>query len=288
MAKYKYIQEAISTDDGTAGSLLISKKIHDQLIEEIDKRLIPRELASMYVGPSQIKGSSFIWNGEEFNAMGVKEVNELGEIPKLEPGYETNSITPVKYGLRIEISQEMIEDGKWGRGLFDRAVRQAAKRFAENETELILEQLDNASNTVSGGANVTIANLVRAKQYLEDEDYEPTDCICGIEFANDLIQIDTFTEVDKSGSREVLNKGFLGDVFGIRFYRFSTNAAPSSTYSKYGYIIDRDWAYLIAEKRTLQQKAYTLETHDLEGVALTQRIAVKYRKADAIAKITTT
>ena len=284
---YKYIQEGLSTADATEGQLLIARTIHGQLIPEVDKQLIPRELAAMYIGPAQIEGSSYDVDLETPNTMSVNLVGEGAEIPHQGPLFETFNVKPLKYGLRIEITSEMLEDNKWKGGLLTRAVTLAAKRFAENETSLILEQLDNANSTVTGGAAITLANLVRAKQHLEDEDYEATDCLCGVEVANDLIQIDTFTEADKFGSRETLTRGFLGTVFGIRFYRFSTNAAPSTTYSKYAYVFDRKHAYMIVEKRPITQKAYTIETHDLQGVALTQRIAVRYLRAKAIAKITT-
>ena len=43
--KMKHIKELISTGTGTEGSLLIPKKIHDSLIEEVDKNLDEERIA---------------------------------------------------------------------------------------------------------------------------------------------------------------------------------------------------------------------------------------------------
>ena len=42
MTEMKYVKELLSTGTGVEGSLLIVKKIHDKLVEEVEKRLIPR------------------------------------------------------------------------------------------------------------------------------------------------------------------------------------------------------------------------------------------------------
>ena len=60
MAMFSKLNEYISTADGTDGTLLIPKLIMPTLIEEVDKRLIPREMAAMVFGPSSIKGSTFM------------------------------------------------------------------------------------------------------------------------------------------------------------------------------------------------------------------------------------
>ena len=171
--------------------------------------------------------------------------------------------------------------------LLQRNVMKAGKRFAENETSLIITQLDNATNTVSGGSAITIANITRAMQYLDDADYTPTTLLVGAEVLNDLRNIDTFVEANKAGNTEMLQRGFLGTIYGLSVIKFSTNAAPSSTYSKYAYVYDKDHAYAIVEKRPLTVENFTLENYDMQGAAITQRIAVQYIRANAIAKITT-
>jgi len=282
----KYIKELLQTDLGTEGQLLIPRKIYDTLIEEVDKNLIPRSEAALYFGPNQIPGSSIDVDLVTVNQMKVRVVGEGAESPIDQTSYTSVNMKPVKYGLGIRITREMMEDSKWN--LLQHNIRIAGKRFAENETRLILsDALDNASNTVTGGAAITIANITRAMQYLDDADYTPTTLFVGMEVLNDLRNIDTFVEANKVGNRDMLERGFLGTIYGLNVIKFSTNAAPSTTYSKYAYVTDKMHAYMIAEKRPVTVANFEMPVYDMSAANITQRIKVRHLRADAIAKITT-
>jgi HK97 family phage major capsid protein len=283
---YKYIQELLQTDLGTEGQLLIPRKIHDTLIEEVDKNLIPRSEAAMFFGPTNIPGSSIDVDLVTPNAMDVRVVGEGAESPIDQSPYTSFNLKPQKYGVAIRITQEMLEDAKWN--LLQHNIKVAGKRFAENETKLVLQDaLDNATNTVAGGAAITIANITRAMQYLDDSDYTPTTLFVGMEVLNDLRNIDTFAEANKVGNTEMLQRGFLGTIYGLNVIKFSTNAAPSSTYSKYAYVTDKMHAYVIAEKRPVTVANFEMPVYDMSAANITQRIKVRQFRANAIAKITT-
>lgn len=286
MAEYKAVQELLSTGLGTEGQLLIPRKIYDTLIEEVDKTLIPRSEAALYFGPGDIPGSSIDVDLVTPNKLSVRIVAEGSEIPVDQTEYTSFNMKPVKWGVSLRITKEMLEDGKWN--LLQHNSMVAGKRFAENETSLILsDALDNGTNTVTGGAAITIANITRAMQYLEDSDYSPTTLFVGMEVLNDLRNIDTFVEANKVGNTEMLNRGFLGTIYGLNVLKFSTNAAPSTTYSKYAYVTDKMHAYVIAEKRTIAMDNFELPLYDMSGVVCTQRIKVRHLRADAIAVIQT-
>ena len=279
------IKEYISTEDGTAGTKLIPKLIMPTLIEEVDKTLIPREMAAMVFNPTQIQGSSFTVNLEEANTMDLRRVGEGAEIPLDNVSFETVTFTPVKYGIAVRITREMMEDSQFE--LLQRNVRIAAKRFAENETSLVLTALDGANSTVSGGAAMTIANIAEAMYNVETEDYVPTDILVGNEVAQDLRNIDTFVEADKAGNTDMMKRGFIGTLFNMNVARFSTNAAPTTTYAKYSYVFDRSETYGIAIKRDLTVENFDLPTYDMQGAAITQRIDVQLLRSKSVSKITT-
>ncbi len=284
--EYKAIQELLSTGLGVEGQLLIPRKIHDTLIEEVDKNLIPRSEAAMYFGPGDIPGSSIDVDLNDPNQMDVREIAEAGEIIIDQTSYSSFNLKPVKWGVALRITREMLEDAKWN--LLTHNTMIAGKRFAEKETELILQDaLDNANSTVTGGAAITIANITRAMQYLDDEDYTPTTMFIGMEVLNDLRNIDTFVEANKVGNTDMLQRGFLGTIYGLNVIKFSTNAAPSSTYSKYAYVTDRQHAYVIGEKRTITIENFELPVYDLSAASITQRIKIRHLRQKAIAKITT-
>jgi len=282
----KYVKELLNTDLGTEGQLLIPRKIHDSLISAVDKNLIPRSEAALYFGPADIVGSSIDVDLVSPNTMNVRVVGEGSESIIDQPAYTSFNMKPVKYGVAIRITSELMEDSKWN--LLQHSIMTAGKRFAENETSLILtDALGNATNTVAGGAAITIANLTRAMQYLDDADYTPTTLFVGMEVLNDLRNIDTFVEANKVGNTDMLSRGFLGTIYGLNVIKFSTNAAPSSTYSKYAYVTDKMHAYVIAEKRPVSIRNFDLEQNDMSAANITQRIKVRHLRANAICKITT-
>jgi len=285
MAEMKYVKELLSTGIATEGSLLIAKKIHDKLVEEVSKRLIPRTEAALVIGPSMIPGSSIDVDREDPNSLSIRQIGEGADITLDNQSYDSVNIKPKKYGVGIRITAEMLEDGKWN--LLERNIMTAAKRFAENETKLVITQLDSAATTNAGGATYTIADLTTQLQDLEDNDYNPTTLLMGNEVLHDLRNVDTFVEANKLGSREMMETGFVGTIYGLNAIRFSTNAAPSSTYSKYAYVFDNSEAYYIVEKRPITVERFDLQSNDMKAASVTQRLAVQIIRTQAVSKTTT-
>jgi HK97 family phage major capsid protein len=284
MAETNMIKEYLQTGIATEGSLLIPKKIYDNIIMAVDKALIPRSEAALVLGPSEIPGSSIDIDLETPDSMGVRLVGEGAEFPIDVEEYTSFNLKPAKYGVQLRITKEMTEDSKFN--LLSMNIMRAGKEMAENENSLIISNaLDNATNTVSGGAAITIANITRAVQYLEDSDYQATTFFVGNEVLNDLRNIDTFVEANKVGNTDMIAKGFLGTIYGMNVIRVSTNAGMTTTSA---YVTDKNQAYVIAEKRPVTVEGFKLNVFDMEGVVVSQRIVVRQLRASAIAKITTT
>ena len=263
----------------TEGSLLIPKTIYNTLINAVNKKLIPRELAAIYVGPAGIPGSSIDLNLEEADSMKVFRVAEGAVVPIDNPSYKSRNFKPVKYAVRPMITKEMLEDGKWN--MLDHAVMRAGQEFAENENELIESAL-NTTNSVSGGSAVTLANITRAMQYLRQYNYTPTDIIVGYEALNDLENISTFVKANEAGSDEMMKTGFVGTIYGMKvWYPGSTWTATTC------WVIDRNHAFVIVEKRPVTVDRYNIPQNDMQGVVITTRIAVGYLRDYAICEITT-
>lgn len=284
MTELKYVQELLSTGLGTEGQLLIPRKIHDTLIQEVDKNLIPRSEAALFFGPGDIPGSSIDVDLVNPNVMKVRITPESSEIAIDQTSYTSFNLKPVKYGVGIRITTEMLEDGKWN--LLQHNIMTAGKRFAENENSLIIsDALDNATNTVIGGTAITIGNITRAMQYLEDSDYDPTSFVVGMEVLNDLRNIDTFIEANKIGNTDMLKRGFLGNIYGMNVMKVSSNAGMTTTSS---YVYDKTQAFVMAVKREITLENFNLPSHDMSAASITQRIKVRQLRAEATAKITTT
>jgi HK97 family phage major capsid protein len=286
MAEMKYISELLSTDIATQGSLLIIKKIYDTLVQEVRKVLIPRSEAAVVIGPSGIPGSSIDIDRETPNTLKIREIAEGADITLDQQTYDSVNVKPKKYGVGVRITKEMLEDAKWN--LLQRNLETAGKRFAENETNLVLVQLDSAATTNTGGAALTISDITKMMNDIEEEDYTPTTLLVGNEVMQDLRNIDTFVEANKLGSREMLETGYVGIIYGLNVIKYSSNAAPSTTYSKYAYVFDNKQAYYIVEKRPLTIENFDLPSNDMSAAVCTQRIAAQIIRTPAVSKTTTT
>ena len=286
MAELQKIQELLTTRTGTEGSLLIVRTIADTLFEDVEAMLVGRNWAAQIFGPADIPGSSIDINREDENSMEVELVAEGAEIPLGQPAYSSFNVKPKKYGIRPLITREMLEDGKFN--LIQHSLKRAAAKLAENETSLIVSDgLDQAANTVAGGAAITIANITTAMQNLEDSSYKPSVLFVGPEVMNDLRNIDTFAEADKFGSREMQERGTVGRLYGLQVVMVSTDGLTGYTGTS-AYVVDPDHAFVLAEKRPVTVEQYDDVIHDMRGAVITQRIAVAALRTNAIAKITTT
>ena len=281
---FEKINQYISTEDGSEGTKLIPKLIMPTLIEEVDKTLIPREMAAMVFNPTQIKGSSFTVNLEAENSLNdLNVVSEGAEIPLDKLAYSTVTFTPKKYGVAVRITREMMEDSQFE--LLQRNIRAIGKNFAEKETDLVIGALDGAGATTAGGAAVTIANITESMYDVEENDYTPTDFLVGNEVAQDLRNIDTFVEANKAGNTDMMQRGFIGTIYGLNVARYSSNAGTNATATS-AYVFDRSQAYAIAIKRDITVENFTLPTYDMEGAAITNRIDVQLLRSNAVSKIT--
>jgi N4-gp56 family major capsid protein len=236
------IKELLTTGAATEGSLLMEKKIYDTLWEAVMKSLIGRSYAAIDIAPAGIPGSSIDIDLVTPDSMKVYSVAEGGAIPLDTLAFTSINMKPVKYGVRIAVTKEMMEDGKWDMAAFH--IKQAGVEMAENLDSRILTALDGATNAVSGGAAITINNITTAMQYLEDNDYTPTTLLVGAEVANDLRNIDTFVEAEKFGSTEMMSNGFVGRIYGMDVVRFSSNIGTKTS----AYVIDKNQAFAISEK----------------------------------------
>jgi len=271
----------LTRDAGTAAQLLIPQNIQKTLVEAVLKNLVGRDLAAMQLGPASIPGTSTYVNLVTPDSMKVFRVAEGAAIPVDTPDYSSVEIKPVKYAVRPLITKEMMEDSQFD--LLSHALTHAGREIAENENELIEVELDTAANTITGGASITLANISRAMQYLEDSDYTPTDMIVGPEVANDLRNIDTFVEAHKFGSNEMLSRGMIGTIFGMRVHVVSGNIYNTL----YAYVIDKSQAFALGEKRPVTVERYNDLVRDMSGAVVTQRIKYKALRTSAICKITT-
>ena len=274
------LQELMTT---TTEPEMIPSQIYGTVIEAVKDKLIGTNLLALRIGSDGIPGSSVDVVTQDVNSMTVSTLAEGQEVPISLEAVSTFNLKPIKYGMRPLITKEMIEDNKWD--IIQRNLTEAGYAMARKLDSLIMAQIEAgdsaASNTVTGGAAITLANIVSGIYKLEVNNYQASDLICSAAIAQDIRQINTFVEADKSGVTNP-SKSLIGVIYGMRVWQ--TNMATAN----YAYIIDKDHAVMLAEKRPITVEKYNDVTRDLSGVVLTARWVARYLRAAACCVITTT
>jgi HK97 family phage major capsid protein len=253
-------------------------------MEAVRKGLVFRNLAATIIPPAQIPGSAIKVSLQDVDSITVHAVAEGAEIPYDHESYTQRTLTPVKYGVNVGITREMIEDSQFAVALLNAG--SAGYALADKEDSLVVSELSSAStaaghDVANGNATLPITDITEAIQNLENDGYTATHMVIGVEIANDIRNLDTFTEADKSGINDP-GRSLIGTIFGM-------NVVVSRNVSaKLAYVIDANKAFAIAEKRPVTLENYDDHSRDMRHVVVTMRIAAGYLFAESVSEITTT
>lgn len=275
---------ASATAGSSGGSRLIPRSLFKELMSDVKKNLIFRALAARVIGPASVPGSSLVLTLQTKDTMNINRVNEGAEVPLDVEEYSALTITPRKYGVRIGISKELIEDSQWD--VMAMNVSTAAFELADNEESLIVTELDTASGLTGGtqiansNATLPLTDVTAAMQGLEEEYHTATDMVVGVEVANDLRNIDELNSKDY-GSNSI-GKKLVGTLWGMNVI------VSNNVTSTRAYVIDRGHAFVVVEKRPVTIERYFDAARDSGFAVVTQRVAANYLRPGAVARIVTT
>lgn len=281
-----------------AESSLIPSKIYDQMIEYQKEKLVTvPELIAKRFGPEDIPGSALDIELRDQDTFAFEETEEGAVVPfKKETTTET-TLTPVDYAANFRITQKMIEDSAFG--LFELNLQEASYQAAKLIDNKVLGQVQSGfdANTtdheVQGGATITVSNITAAMEFIEADNYTPTDIIVGSEVANDLRNIDSFSEANKSGGNSPQNS-LIGTIYNMNVLQsnnmptYTFPSAGSTTGAKQALMVDRDHALSLGEKRPFTVTEYDEPQAMSRGFVASMRFAPLYLRAEACAGISTT
>ena len=105
---------ASSSANTATTSYLIPRTLLPEVMNAVRKKLFLRGLAARIFGPSSIPGRTLVIPMQTEigtnTALAVNRVGEGGEIPLVQSEWESLTLTPVKYGARVGVTKEMMED----------------------------------------------------------------------------------------------------------------------------------------------------------------------------------
>ena len=275
------LQELLTTG---AESELIESEIYGTLIQSVRENLVGTQVLAIRSGPNMIPGSSLDVTLDTKDAMTVEEMGEGTEFRKSEGAAETFNLNPVKYGMDIQITKEMMEDAKFS--MVDWQLGEAGYQMAKKLDSLLMAQIaagsTAASHDVTGSTAITLANISTGIKNLRVDGYSANYLIVSAAVEDDLHNIDTFHEADKVGNRETFETGLVGRIMGL------TVLVSNQVTANYAYVIDSRHALILAEKRPITIEKYKQENRDLVGIAVSARWKARYLRANACCTITTT
>jgi len=276
----KKLRELLTT---TTEPEVIESEIYQSLIDAVKANLVVAPLVGLRIGSQSIPGTSIDVDLQDKNILTVQSLSEGQEIPLTKETVSTFNVKPLKYGLRLAITREMMEDSKFD--MLAHQLDETGYQMARKLDSLLVAQIEagdsSASNTVSGGTALVTTNITTAMNNLETNDYAPSDLILHPNVVADVRNIDTFVEADKAGITDP-SKGLIGTIFGMRVH------VTSQATANYAYVLDRRHALLLAEKRPITVERFDEVQRDLTGAAITARWGVRYLRDAANAVITTT
>ena len=277
-------QSGATTAGSSTASHLIPRTLYGTLFAALKRNLVLSSLAARRIGPESVPGSSIDIPSAETDSLTIKRVGEGAVVGLSAQNYTSFNVKPYKYGVRIMITREVEEDSLFD--LMAMNIEEAGYQLAKNEEALIVATLDAGStaashNVANSNATLPVTDITAAIQNLRAANAEPTDMIIGAGIENDLYNIDTFTEADKSGTNNPSNR-LIGRIAGMNVI------VSNSVTATLAYVIDRRKAFIIVEKRPVTVERYFAAERDSSFAVVTQRIAARYLYADAISEITTT
>mgnify|MGYP001580350675 CR=1 FL=1 len=293
MTTYKQLLTTDNAEQGSSntqalGGLTIPRQLYGTLLQAVQRKLIWRPLAAFSFGPSDIPGSSIDvdYEDEENAGLSVVEVAEGAEFTQMVSSISTYNVKCKKYGARIGISEEMMEDGKFA--LMERQAQIAGYKVAQKQNGLIVDTVrGNAGNTVSGGASLTVANITTMMKNVEAAGYSPTDFVIGTSVAEDIRNIDIFVHADKSGVTNP-SQALIGKIYNMNVWLDNNLAKGNTGAATDAYVCDREHAFMYAEKRPVTMKAWEDMYKDVSNRVVSFRFVARYHRANAICRATTT
>ena len=247
--------------------------IYGTVTEAVRTKLIGTNLIALRLGPGDIPGTTLDLVHQTRNTLSVAKVGEGAEIPVSTEDTFRYQVSPEKWGTRPLVTREMIEDSLFA--VMERQLKEAGYQFARsvdrNNILLALRQGRGTANT--GAASITVANITKNIYDLESNDYVATDAVMGAEVAQDVRNLDTFTEANKAGVNNP-SKSFIGNIFGMNLWQTNnlTSTFGASTNNTDFVVLDRNHALVYAEKRPLTVDRYNDVTRQLEGIVLSARL----------------
>lgn len=261
---------------------LVKQQLYDVIKDAAYAARVGRQLVEVV----QLKaGAALDFVLETVDSLVMRRITEGATIPVDVESYSKVTVTPVKYGNQVIISQEIREDANWD--IMRRNLRRCGTQVGLKEDAIIFAAFADGTygfgteNAVtSAGTELDIVDILSGIKEIKQEKYYPNVMVIHPTQESELNQIDTFVEADKLGSRITFERGFCGRIFGLDVVVTPTLSASTA------YILDTREAGVLVIRRPLTMRAYEIPERDSVATAVTFREEARVLRAKAGATVT--
>jgi len=180
----------------------------------------------------------------------ASQVSEGSSIPKLNPTYTPATITPVKYGVGVEITYEAIQSFHFD--LINDWLKEAGYAMAKAKDSAILSEFYDTTTysnigSVDAATSGVLAydDVISAVTWIRANNFDPDTLVIHPNQAADLLKDTKFITYQAYGSREPILNGEIGQFSGVKVF-VTTQATDGKAL-----VFDKKRAGILVYKRPL-------------------------------------
>lgn len=216
----------------------------------------------------------------------AKDIPEGGKIEINSDTLNHVNIDVKKIGTRPLITKELIEDAMWDRVQIE-LQRSGARMENKFNKDCMDAMLAGTPKTVDASGTFVAKDIAKAIKEVKLRGFIPTEMILHPDAEGELMLDDNIFRASFAGDNNLLRRGTLGNLLGLKNYLFSieTGSAPKAWEdeddSYYGWVGDPQAYLACAMRRNIAVEEYEDPVHDLLGIKITMRYGTKKVQNDA-------
>ena len=257
-------------------SYLVPEVIAERIYEAAYPHLVARQLLDLVT----FTGSTYTIQKATADSVKAFIITELAQITPTTERYSEETVTPEKYGIRVELSTEMIEDARIN--IFPRHVRLCGEQFAKFENSRLTSIITTNGTAYTGAIPVTLLQILEMMTQINVNDWDADTVVMHPYQMRELMKTDEWRDAmgkyqASSGFVEGALRGQVSNLWGALDILVSSEMTAGTLI-----VMDRKVAGIIAQNRAITAKRYEDVQRDAQGCLVTQRLKGHIIWSDAV------
>ena len=257
-------------------SYLVPEVIAERIYEAAFPHLVARQLLDLIT----FKGTTYTFQKGTEDSVSAFIISEAAEIPATTERYSEDTVTPEKYGTRVQLTTEMIEDARVN--IFPRNVRLAGEALAKLENFQIMSVITTNGTSYSGAVPITLVQILEMMTQINAIDWDADTVVMHPYQMRELMKTDEWRDAAgrfQANSTWVENalRGQVMSLWGVLDILVSSEMTAGTFV-----MMDRKVAGIIAQNRAVTAKRYEDVQRDSQGYLATQRLKAKLIWTNAV------